>query len=272
MGEVIHRVTDRDRELLALLDEHGTLTTRQITALLFNSVHTAAHRLDRLRQLDLIAAFRPQLPTGARGCNHWTLGVLGARLAAYAEEREPPQPAAVYRRQESLAASPRLRHLVGVNQFFADLTAHGRQHPAIGRLTRWWSEPHAHRAFASQIHPDGHGVWTGPDGPVGFFLEHDTGTERPLTRLTTKLHAYARLTQAGGPGWPVLFWLPSPTRERHLHRILTPPLGVIVATATHGQHPADPVWRLHGDPDTRCLISDLPQIPDTRGPLNPGLT
>ena len=29
----------------------------------------------------------------------------------------------------------------------------------------------------AQIHPDGHGVWTAAGYTVGFFLEHDRGTE-----------------------------------------------------------------------------------------------
>ncbi|WP_203655432.1 replication-relaxation family protein [Actinocatenispora rupis] len=279
---MIGSVTDRDRVLLNLLSEHGTLTTAQITTMLFGSPSTAKQRLARLRALLLLDAFRPHNPaTGTRGVNHWTLGVLGARLVAAADDRDMPAPSTVARRRDRLAASPRLAHLVGVNQFFADLTGHARHTPETGRLSRWWSEPRTRRAFAERIRPDGHGVWTGPAGPVGFFLEHDTGTERPLARLIAKLDGYQRLADAGGPSWPVLFWLPNATREQHLHdRLATTSIGrdVIVATAhrhcnrpTATHHPAEAMWQVHGGPDARLPIGELPHTADLIGPLNPGL-
>ena len=49
---------------------------------------------------------------------------------------------------------------------------------------------------------------------VPFFLEYDTGTERPLTRLVDKLDGYRDLAQVTGRLQPVLFWLPTAARER----------------------------------------------------------
>jgi hypothetical protein len=146
--------------------------------------------------------------------------------------------------------------LLGVNQFFADLIAATRTASgadACRRLVRWWSTDETAAAFAGRIHPDSHGLLQVGQQPceaddraesetgagragsaVGFWLEYDTGTES-LHRLVAKLDAYARLQQAGGPVYPVLFWLPGIRREVHLHDLLasTRPRDVTVAAATH---------------------------------------
>jgi len=89
---------------------------------------------------------------------------------------------------------------------------------------------------------------------VTFFLEYDTGTE-PLTELIRKLLGYARFAAAGGPRWPVLFWLPAADREHHLHQRLAAGGGlpVPVATAIHSAAPAGRSWWLHGHPGQLTL-------------------
>ncbi|GAA0731472.1 hypothetical protein GCM10010199_47940 [Dactylosporangium roseum] len=72
------------------------------------------------------------------------------------------------------------------------------------------------------VRPDGHGVWAAQARTVPFFLEYDTGTERPLSRLVDKLDGYTDLARVTGRVWPVLFWLhsagrgapPAPTPRR----------------------------------------------------------
>jgi hypothetical protein len=73
-----------------------------------------------------------------------------------------------------------------------------------------------------------------------------------------RLPYYERLVQAGGPAYPILFWLPSPTREANLQDLLRrQPPAIPVATATHRDHPARPVW-LPVDGWHRTRLADLP--------------
>jgi hypothetical protein len=106
---------------------------------------------------------------------------------------------------------------------------------------------------------------------VGFFLEHDTGTESHR-QLTAKLHSYQRLGTRGGPDLSVLFWLPTQTREANLHHRLADLAwaGLTIATAArdhaagHGG-PAGRVWRIAGNGRDRLALADLPSNPDGSG-------
>lgn len=272
LADVLPSITDRDRQLLGLLDELEVLTTVQITVLLFGSPTTCTHRLLRLYRRGLLDRFRRYQHPGSQPW-HWTLGPLGARLTALAAGRTPPTRTALNRHRDQLAASPRLHHLLGVNQFYTLLAAHTRTHPHC-HLTRWWSEQRTVQAFARRVHPDAHGVWVTPEATVGFFVEYDTGAERPISRLTGKLAAYARLVGAGGPAWPVLFWLPSAAREHHLHQHLShirTPMPVATAVTGPQAHPAGAVWRLAGTTGARLRLAELPCPAGEAGPLNPGL-
>ncbi|WP_205752498.1 replication-relaxation family protein [Cryptosporangium phraense] len=158
----------------------------------------------------------------------------------------------------SVAGSRQLRHLLGVNQFFADLIGHARTHPGV-RLNRWWSEQHATDVHdLAGIRPDGHGVWTADGRTVGFFLEHDNGTE-PLSVVRRKLGAYTRLAN-GGPRYPVLFRVPSAAREANLLDALADerPTPMPVATSTHDRHPAEQSWLLAANPHHRWALHELP--------------
>jgi hypothetical protein len=199
--------------------------------------------------------------------------LLSARLVALARSQHPPTAHALRHRQDRLVASPRLDHLIGTNQFFADLIAHACAHSGP-QLARWWSEWQTAAAFHQCIHPDGHGVWTDGNRSVGFFLEHDNGTES-LPRLAAKLDAYAQLRRADGPAYPVLLWLPSPAREANLwQRLATEPsTGVMVATAARraGTTPPGRVWRLNGNAHSRRLrLAELPNDDSPPGRYNPG--
>jgi Replication-relaxation len=292
----------RDYLLARLLAQHQTLTTAQITAVAFSSATTAAHRLRLLRRIGFIDRFTHHRP-GRPALTCWVPGLLSARYTALAAGQNPPTPRAVRHRQDQTLANPQLDHLLGVNQFFTDLIAHTRTDPGT-RLIRWWSAERTAAAFAGRIHPDGHGLWQTPRTTsaasddrldpepdadaeagtvtVGFWLEHDTGSE-PLGRLVAKLGPYARLQQAGGPRYPILFWLPSDRRQANLHQLLhatPPPDGVIVATGVHAHTtPAGPGWRLvtppgrdhapAGNDSARLRLGDLPHSAAAEGPLNP---
>jgi hypothetical protein len=113
---------------------------------------------------------------------------------------------------------------------------------------------------------------------VGFWAEYDTGTE-PLHRLVAKIGPYERFRRQCGPDYPVLFFLPNPTREANLHRLLIAdhgPLDLTVATtgphvvSSHPATLAGPVWRIHGTAGERHRLIDLPSTPGSAGPYRPG--
>jgi hypothetical protein len=123
----------------------------------------------------------------------------------------------------ALSGTPRPRPTAG----------HARTHPG-NALVRWWPAARCQQtgafaepgddvtafAYTPRSRPDGHGISAEDGQQVPFFLEYDLGTERPLSRLVDKIHGYHDLADVTGRFWPVLFWLPSPLRERHLHQEL----------------------------------------------------
>jgi Replication-relaxation len=269
-------LTDRDRTIIDWVDRHGVLTTTQLTAAFFTNPTTAAHRLARLRALGLLDRFHRPAPGAWFTPWHWVTGPLGALITAAARDTTPPTPRALRARHAALADSAKLPHLLGVNQFFVDLHVHARHHRQT-QLVRWWSEPETATRYHGRIHPDGHALWRHRDHTIGIFLEHDRGTEA-LHRLVAKVAAYDQLASAGGPAYPILFWLPSPARETNLHRHLAQrlpggyvPIATAVATPD-SPGPAGPVWWLLGRPG-RWAIHHLPHHDgDPHSPYNPALT
>ncbi|MEV7624620.1 replication-relaxation family protein [Actinoplanes sp. NPDC089786] len=290
MSEPILRVqsavTGRDLILLGWLADHAVLTTEQIAAGLFPSVNFAQRRLRALLAMRLVDRFRPQRADGGSFPYHWLLAQLGVDVIA--AQRGEPVPRRTHARERRWALTSRanLPHLLGVNDFFTSLAAHARTHPDAD-LQRWWSASRCQQtgaftrhvtvpdgrldpaalAYIPTVRPDGHGIFTSSGQSTAFFLEYDTGTE-PIGRLVGKLDGYHRLARITGNLWPVLFWLPNPTRERHLHTALTDAsVGYPSATAVHDHrgayarrppagdpsrpsdshvnNPAGPVWWLH---------------------------
>lgn len=259
------RITPRDRWILDLLAEHRVFTTDQIAAMAFSSLSRARSRLAQLSSRGVVDRFRGYVHSGSQKWR-WTVGSLGASILAAAHDRPAPRPAAVRESTARLAASPFLSHLLGVNGFFAQLIAHTRAHPNT-QLARWWSEARATRETGGIVRPDGHGLWVQDDRRVGFWLEHDTGTES-LRHLASKLDDYASFADVDEHGHPVLFWVPSSVREANLRAHLArvgAPAGVTVATAAvdhadGGGGPAGRVWQLLGRPG-RVALTDLTARP-----------
>jgi hypothetical protein len=262
-------ITGRDRQLLQLLDDHQVLTTDHITRLLFIAPRTTRHRLAELLGLGLLDRFRFARSGGGTDPYHWVLGYQGQRFQAAVHGEPEPTARASRQRIARLSANPRLSHLLLVNEFFVRLAEHARRRPEAF-LDRWWSEQGSKQFKSSKvvINPDGHGLWTRNETTAGFWLEADTGTE-PLTRVLSKLDGYRRFAAGGGPRYPVLFWVASPIREEHLHRLLRQePGGVTTVTATHDTDPAEAVW-LPGDGTQRVRLEQLPSFHGSNSPANP---
>jgi hypothetical protein len=269
------QLTARDRALLSWLYDHGVLTTFQVGNALFPSLDFCQRRLRTLYQLRLIARFRPQRADGGSYPYHWVIDQLGAEVVAAGRDQRPPRRDHARAERRRWTSTRSLAHRLGVNQFFTDLAGHARIHPRT-ELRQWLPEaacrdvaafagpdvPPMARAYPPRIRPDGFGVWAENGRQVAFFLEYDTGTE-PLAVLTDKLSGYHALFHAVGRAWPVLFWLHSTARERHLRFRLNdlPTMAPAVTGArddptaiTRG--PAGPVCAAAGA-DRRLSLIDL---------------
>lgn len=284
--DISTRLQPRDYVLAQLLGEHQTLTTDQIAAVLFTSTRTCRNRLNVLRDMGFIDRFTARHGAGhgtghsARTPLHWVAGRLSARYAALAAGEPAPTAKALRERQDAIVSGRHLRHRDGLNQFFIDLLTRARAHPHT-RLARWWSGPRTTATIGRHIRPDGHGVWREHHDAdhdavrdVGFYLEHDTGTETHNT-LIAKLKPYQELRRLGGPAYPLLFWLPATARETKLHHRLadTDLTDLTVATAArdHAAHNiAGPIWRVAGNGHRRLRLAELPADTDPAGPYHPG--
>lgn len=296
-------LTPRDRQLLTWLDTHGVLTTDQIAEALFPSLIAAQRRLLRLTARGVIDRFRPQRWDGGSYPYHYVLARLGLDVVCGWHNRPLPSPSLARRRRARLTSTASLPHRLASNGFFTSLAGYARTHPQRhAALERWWPANRFHegiyRTGDNQLavwdarphpRPDGHGVWTEDGHTVPFFVEIDLGTE-PLVVLIRKAANYDRRARAADWAWPVLVWLPSPLRERHLHEVLaraTGPLRVPIATATTPTNgpsgetpgaaatggspgpavwegPAGPVWWLAGgSPDQRLRLAELPYTDET---------
>lgn len=259
----LRHLTPRDRLLLSWLAEHQTLTTAQIATALFPSLRAAQKRLTTLYQIGAVARFTFGHVPGDSGGLLYTLGPLGDLLHPSATGKR-----SLLQRRIEVARNPKLDHLLGVNGFFTDLYGWARDHDGA-KVCRWWSEPEATATYAlAGIHPDGHGIWHAGGYTVGFFLEHDRGTETHAV-LRAKLPAYQRLAVAG-PRYPVLFHLPTREREANLHEQLAERrLPILVATAVHADHPAADIWSLVGSAGPRLPLHALPSSHGPEGVSNP---
>lgn len=258
---VLDRITDRDRMLCRLLDDHRVLTTAQVTDVGFAGGRRARMRLAELYALDVLDRFRPRTG-GNPALFHWVLGPLGAALAAAERGIDPAD--LDWRRGlvRDLAASQRLSHLVGLNGFFCALIRSARTRPGCN-LDEWWSERRCAREWGELVRPDGYGIWSEEGVSLPLLYEHDNGTER-LARLAGKLDGYARLAvEAGHPNW-VLFTFPGPRREAEARRVLAHPT-VPVATTTRpaALAPDTNVWLPANSAGPRLRLTQLAGLPLT---------
>ncbi len=257
---VVGRLTERDRQLCRLLDEHRVLTTAQVADVGFTGERRARMRLAELYALDVLDRFRPQ--AWARPAPyHWVLGPLGAALCAAETGHDLADLSWRRSLAHDLAASQRLAHLVGTNGLFTALLRAARTRPGCA-LVEWWSERRCAAEWGEVVRPDGYGIWTDNGASLPFLVEYDNSTER-LDRLTAKLDGYARLAQAAGhPNW-VLFSFPSPRREAEARRVLaqrTVPVATAARTSLAG--PDGPIWLPVTSGRRRLRLADLAGLPE----------
>lgn len=281
-GALWSRLTERDRRIVQLVADHRVLTTDQLTVLAFGSRTRAQHRLQELYELDMLWRFRFPRAAGGSYPWHYALGYTGARLIAARKAVRPPRPAEHAQHLERLVESPKLRHQLGVNDFFVGLAAYARR---VGwpdanvfdgnGLDSWRSEADITDHHDRLVRPDGFGCWSERGRLTRFYLEYDTGSET-LDRVAAKLDDYdAAARRAGRPlTGPVLFTVATAHREAGLRAALARSLvrvadSVTVATTArdygHPDGPAGPVWAPLGrEPDAvrQMRLPDLPHASD----------
>lgn len=252
-----HRLTKRDFDILVLLYEHRLLTTSQIHELHFDTHTRASKRMLQLYRLGLVERFRPHTPTGSAPW-HYTLDEPGARLVAARQEIDFKDFTFKKARIFDVVGSPRLRHRVECNGFFARLTLACRKR---GWKFEWTGERRACASWDTVISPDGIGRVVAGDREISFFLEYDRGTENhdQLENKTYRYHIVGRTHRSEDA---LLFVFPSTARERYARSALVGS-SVPVATAVRGdvlRHPLGTVWLPLPD-DRRRMILDLPRLP-----------
>jgi hypothetical protein len=204
-GLVAARLTERDRELLARLDEHEPLTTSELRLLFFTGESRCRRRLRALAAEGLLVRVFPARPR--RGGSEealWFLSAEGRRLLAAPARRGPG------------LSIPDLEHRRAVARFFCRLVEHSLGRGGEGLWT-WRGERSCERALGGAGRPDGYGRYLLPHGEITFYLELDRGTES-RTRLRAKLEAYLKALAANPDArfGNVLLHVPSRRRLRGL--------------------------------------------------------
>lgn len=259
-----HRLTKRDYQILIELHEHRVLTTPQIYDLHFDTITRASKRMLQLYRLGLVQRFRPHVPVGSAPW-HYTLDEPGARLVAARQEIDfsdfPFKKARIF----DVVGSPRLRHRVECNGFFARLAFACRRR---GWTLAWTGERRAAAEWTFDswggspfVAPDGIGRISDRTREVSFFLEYDRGSENH-DRLESKIVRYGRLAGLQFRPDALLFVFPTGARERAVRRFLSSP-GFTLATAVRHDalcDPLGPVWLALRE-DRRRMILDLPLEP-----------
>jgi len=250
-------LTKRDFKILIELYEHRVLTTPQLYELHFDTHTRASKCMLQLYRLGLVERFRPHTPTGSAPW-HYTLDEPGARLVAARQEIDFKDFTFKKARIFDVVGSPRLRHRIECNGFFARLTLACRRR---GWKLEWTGERRAAARWYEHITPDGIGRIISGGREISFFLEYDRGTENH-GQLENKIERYRIVGRTAVRPDALLFVFPSQNRERQARRAL---IGAGFTVATAVRHPAlrdplGPVWLPLGD-DQRFPILDLPLKP-----------
>ncbi|MFI6396179.1 replication-relaxation family protein [Nonomuraea sp. NPDC050540] len=241
MAYAAARLTPRDYHILEHLYHHRVLTTHQLQKLFFTTPQPTRRRLGILRNLGMITPSRPWTPTGSHP-HHWVLGPAGAEILALHLQTTVKELGYDPDRAMHPATSSLRGHHIGVNDFFVTL-AHLARHRPGTQLRAWQSERQCIKMWGNRPKPDAYGCWIEDGRQIDFFLEHDTGS-MTLAKVADKLAAYADLADTTRVSSPILFWLPSRTREANLRKLITT-TDLPIATAVHTElddGPAGPCW------------------------------
>lgn len=220
---VAERLNDRDRAILATLDQLHVARGIDLERLHFSDLEGRSRSVVRWRVLKRLVEWRVIRPLPRRiggslaGSNQlvFTLDAAGARLMDRAHGRQP--------RRRAVIAERAVAHRLGVTDLFVSLTVRARSGAA--RLIDFVVEP------ACWV-PDGRGGWLKPDAYVElahgqtdhWWIEYDRATEDAGV-LRRKARAYVEFIElgnvpAGGVVPWVLFSVPDRARQEEVRRAL----------------------------------------------------
>ncbi len=262
---VMHRIQERDVQILLDLHEHRVLTTQQIAELHFPSYHVGWKRLHLLEQLGFVRHFQPAFWHGSAP-HHFVLDEPGALLVAVRLDTDLKSLGWKPDDAIRIARSQTRDHLVQANGFFTRLAWRART-SGRAELTEWIGERRASRGWGVAIQPDGVGRVTAEASDVWFFFELDRGTETH-GQLRAKLRRYSEVALLPDVPWTVLFAFPTERREAEARKALRVP-GMNVATTVLELAMDDPIasiWLPLGYPIRVPLFDLAPRSSDPDQP------
>lgn len=229
--EIDGRLGERDRHLLAAVQQYRYLMTGQIGRLLFTDaanlsagLRAASRNLKKLNELGLISSLSRRIGGVRAGSGSfiWHLTHAGERLLRLHDNRAFP----VRRHYEP---SPYfLAHTLAVAEIAIKFTEICREHEP--QITALQLEPECWRAYSSagvslSLKPDLYAATTTEEYEDRYFIEVDLDTESPakIIEKCQKYHAYYRsgLEQEESEMFPLTVWIvPSDSRKEKLIRHL----------------------------------------------------
>lgn len=207
------------------------------------------------------ARFRACVRPGSQSWRY-TLGVLGAMIHAAEHGRSLPTARRTLERVLALSASPRLDHLLGVNDVFVNLRRHHARSHGDCALLDWLPELAVAESVGKIVRPDGFGRWRDNNRTTGFFLEFDNGTEK-LDTLMGKIAQYRELALTDIQQ-PTLFVIRGTKRHNNFHRhVGGHAAGLVIASTSTDDlaatSPAEAVWLVAGASGPRRRLIDIPR-------------
>jgi hypothetical protein len=233
LSDIDRQLTERDRDVIALLSRVRIATTKQIERVGFVDSTAGANArasrrvLTKLEQLGLVARLGRRVGgvrAGSAGLT-WSLGVTGQHFA------NRFGPAGADRRSPWTPSQPYLAHHVAVTEVFVRLRE--AQVRGEGELLAFDTEPACWRRFigpSSQrltLKPDAYVVTATAAFEDSAFLEVDLGSESPSV-LRRKVAAYLAYRRTGreerehGVYPLVVFIVPNERRAAAAAQVLAP--------------------------------------------------
>ncbi|MFC1959372.1 replication-relaxation family protein [Chloroflexota bacterium] len=200
------RLTERDREILKMVNDCRALLGSQIRELFFKSRSTAQYRLQRLYQHEYLDRHFISVISGGPASSPvlYTITRRGATILRETfdySEKELRIP-----RRRTFAWQS-IDHLLKLNDFRVAVILAARQHD--WNLAEWWDETvfradpdhtvvvdRRGREKRKPVYPDSFFCLQVPQGQANFFVEIDTGTE-PHSRFKPQIEVYQAYTARG---------------------------------------------------------------------------
>lgn len=229
--EIDSRLGERDRQLLAAVQQHRYLMTGQMQRLIFTDaanpsagLRAASRNLKKLSELGLISSLSRRIGGVRAGSGSfiWYITHAGERLLRLHDNRAFPV------RRHCEPSPFFLAHTLAVAEIAIKFTEICREHEP--QITALQLEPECWRAYSSagvslSLKPDLYAATTTEEYEDRYFIEVDLDTESPakIIEKCQKYHAYYRsgLEQEESEMFPLTVWVvPSDSRKEKLIRHL----------------------------------------------------